>query len=527
MKQIFLASVQKIIRSRHLDLAVLVGGISVYCAQVLSTMSQWTMWFDEAFSAYISRYSFADIFRYTSGDVHPPLYYWILKVWSLLFGTSDIAFRSLSMLFGALAITFGFLLVKRLFGRKAAWISLLFLIISPMLIRYGQETRMYAMATAIAISATYVLVVAKGSKKMLPWIIYGILLAAGLWTHYFIAVVWIAHWVWRAVVIWQGRFRGRHYLHQFFSREWLIAHGLAIVLFVPWVKFMIDQLLDIQGGWFWIPPVGVHTLPDYLATILFFRSHESVGPWMAIIFVTISITLVVLLIRVYRHSSALQRQNYLLLICMSVVPVLMVFIISLPPLKSSFIERYLLPSVLSFSLLAAVLIAAMPRKRVPWAQIGAVVLVASALLMGVTHAQTIGNFNKSAGVSIQTKEVIAEIAKRSTGNEPIISRSPWLFYEAVFYETAQHSVYYLRSTVVIEGSGSLAMLQGNDSHNITDLSAFASSRPLVWYFGEPGDKDIVAPAEGWTMVQSFRIDDPVTGKQRYQAMQFRTNAIEE
>ena len=69
------------------------------------------IWYDEAYSAYSIRGNFAQIWNMTSIDVHPPFYYFCLKVWSLIFGTSDIALRSMSVFFAAMGIVLAYFLL--------------------------------------------------------------------------------------------------------------------------------------------------------------------------------------------------------------------------------------------------------------------------------------------------------------------------------------------------------------------------------------------------------------------------------
>lgn len=519
MKHINRQSIAKLVGWRHFDLAMLGAGILAYVSIGFATIGRWSIWFDEAFSAYLVRYSFADIAQYTALDVHPPLYYWTLQLWTVLFGTTEIAFRSLSLAFGIAVIVCGFLLMRRLFGRKTAYLTILFLALSPMLIRYGQEARMYAMATAISLAATYVMVIAMASKRKIPWVIYAVLVAAGMWTHYFTAVVWISHWLWRAVALRQKKQKLKKFLSLYCSREWVGAYVLAVLLFVPWMSSMFRQLFDIQSGWFWIAPVGADTMTNYFTTILFFQQHDQLSPWASLLFIIIMITLVVLSSIAFRRTKGTARINFLLIATMAFVPVALVFLASLPPLRSSFIERYLMPSVASFSLFLAMIIAIGTAKLKLWAQMTVVLVFVGTMVLGIVQAQTIGNFNKSMNVTVDTKQVIQRIEEKSLGNEPIISRTPWLFYEAVFYESRQHQVFYFDSSVDAVSSGSLAMLRGDDSHKISDVKLFTDTYSTVWYFGEPGETDIAKPFMGWKVLQSFRVDDPVTGKMRYQAVQ--------
>ena len=103
-------------RSKIAFLGIILGFLTL----VFLTISKASIWFDEAFSAYIIRFNFSEIWHYTSVDVHPPLYYFLLKIWSLFFGSSDFALRSMSAFFGALTIILSYFLVKRLYDRKNA-----------------------------------------------------------------------------------------------------------------------------------------------------------------------------------------------------------------------------------------------------------------------------------------------------------------------------------------------------------------------------------------------------------------------
>jgi len=505
-----------------LDWIILALGLVVFTLLVLHSITASTIWFDEAFSAYISQFSFFDIARYTATDVHPPLYYWLLKLWTEFFGTTELAFRSLSLLFGTTTIAAGFLLVRRLFGRRAAWVSLLLLIVSPMLIRYSQEARMYTLAATIALSATYVLSVAVESKQRRWWVLYGLLISLGMWTHYFTAVVWLAHWAWRAVVVRQSGVRGKKYRQAFFSKDWLVAHIIAVGLFLPWLPFMAVQLASIQGTGFWIPPVSADTLANYLTNVLFYLEHDKAQGWYSLALALIVTLLGIVGFKLYRSFNTKQRQNYLLLVAVAVVPVLLLFIVSLPPLKSSFVERYLIPSIAGFSLVAGVTLALGMTKCKPVWRAAAVGLIAVSMLVGVANVYYYGNYSKTNAIKITTGEVVKQIQVRGQPGEPIISQSPWMFYEAVFYTSASHPVYFIDATTDYI-FGSLNMLKDNDQHKIKNLAAFTAAHPVVWYIGNSTERPITSPDPSWKELQRFTIYDPISQKSPYGAIQYQTD----
>lgn len=192
-----------------LDIALLGSGLAVTSVLSIGNMTRWSVWFDEAFSAMIVRHSFIDIARYTANDVHPPLYYWLLKLWTMVWGHSPLALRSLSLVLLLVAMTVVFVFVRRVFGRLAAVVSLLLISIAPMLIRYSEEARMYTMTLAIVVAATSVLYEATRRPTRRKWLLYGILVGVGTVTHYMTLIMWASHWLWRWYEVRQVSLRGQ------------------------------------------------------------------------------------------------------------------------------------------------------------------------------------------------------------------------------------------------------------------------------------------------------------------------------
>jgi uncharacterized membrane protein len=504
----------------------LAAAVATYVGLVVTHISTWSIWFDEAFSAYIVRFDFLEIARYTATDVHPPLYYWLVKLWVSIWGTSEFAFRSFSMVCGAVAIVIGFMLMRKLFGKTAATIGAWLMALSPMLIRYGEEARMYMLVLAIVFAATYVLVRATETNARKYWIWYGVLIAVGMWTHYFAALAWLAHWVWRAISlrVVDGK-RGKELRRKFFTKPWIWTHGLAIGLFALWAPLMLTQLGIIQMG-FWIPSVSAHTFANYFTNILFYLDQHQVLSWLALLYVTIVTLFVVLLHRVYNVTQARGERRYLLLLMsLAFVPPILLFVASMPPLKSSFVERYLIPAIASLMLLVAVVITkslGTKQRRI------AIVLCALFVLsfaIGINRVYYYGNYNKNSGTSIRTKELVAAMTAKAQPGEPFIATDVWVFYEAVFYTTKEHPIYFLGETTEYK-YGSVDMLKYNDQFKINDLSAFVKDHPIVWYFGNHGDTPITAPsiAHGWTQINTVAAYDPINDSSPYKAVRFLTNA---
>ena len=103
--------------------------------------------------------------------------------------------------------------------------------------RYGFEIRMYAMASLIGVAATVMLVRAHSSKRWTDWLIYGALVALGMYTLYYLALLWLAHLAW-LVAMDAGKLR------KFSWKEcrWIRAYAFSLLLFLPWLSSFLKQV---------------------------------------------------------------------------------------------------------------------------------------------------------------------------------------------------------------------------------------------------------------------------------------------
>lgn len=110
--------------------------------------SNQSLWLDEATSAIVARdLSYSQILtEFIPKDFHPPLYYLLLKSWGSLVGYSEIALRSLSVIFGAATVFIVYKIGKTIKDNSNGVLAALLMAIAPLHIYYSQEARMYAMA---------------------------------------------------------------------------------------------------------------------------------------------------------------------------------------------------------------------------------------------------------------------------------------------------------------------------------------------------------------------------------------------
>lgn len=197
-----------------------------------------SFWNDEGNSARLSERSLSLIIEGTASDIHPPLYYLILRGWRELVGDSEFGLRSVSAFAGILtaALTIAAARLTYPRQRRLPWLAGLLAALSPPLIYYSQEARMYELLALSGIGSAWLLLRLarrwpqqwRDVSRALPYVLA---LAAGLYTHYFFPIILAAHAVW--LWAWHG-------WRRLFVWGGLVA--AAVILYLPWIPIFLRQL---------------------------------------------------------------------------------------------------------------------------------------------------------------------------------------------------------------------------------------------------------------------------------------------
>lgn len=199
-----------------------------------------SLWLDEAFSLFWANKPAAEIVRVglaLTEDKHPPLYYLLLHGWTGLFGTGDVAVRSLGVLLGAIAVLPAYGIAHRLSdgSPRAALLAGLLVALNPFLVWYSQEARMFGPATTFGLIGLYawlrVLVAGPGTQRRndtLAWSIVAVLgLVAACYSYLFAAFLLPVAGMWWLLAVARPPAQGDG---DPFGRQRLIWTGLATLL---------------------------------------------------------------------------------------------------------------------------------------------------------------------------------------------------------------------------------------------------------------------------------------------------------
>lgn len=297
-----------------------------------------SLWLDEAINVvYSQKYNLWDFLtKYPFGDFHPPGYFFILWIWTRLFGVSEITVRIPSVIFGVAAIYLTFLIGKKLFDKKVGLTAAILLAVAPLHVYYSQEARMYSFATFAVTLSTYFLLRLEEKKLLidLNYILSMVLIFYSDYVAYFIIPVHVFF-----IILTQKAFLKR-YLVLFLSSSLFLAPWLLI--FKEQIQSGINAANSLTG---WKNVVGGTSLKDlgliYTKIVLGRTSFDN--KLIYLLFVLLS--LLILLPVAYKSIRKINNQVILILSWIG-VPVIISFLISLfIPILSYFRLLFILPAV--------------------------------------------------------------------------------------------------------------------------------------------------------------------------------------
>jgi len=190
------------------------------------------LWWDEGYSVWFSGKPLLEMMRLTAADIHPPLYYALLHLWSLPFGLTPISLRLFSVFVSLPAIPLAYVLGRDMRDRPTAYLAAFLVALNPFAIFYSQEVRMYGLAATLSLAAMWTGWRWSQDRARAKWgVAYGISALAGLYTLYLFALLPLAQFSWALIA---RRNRLKAYLST------LVAAGL---LYLPWALYAGPQLL--------------------------------------------------------------------------------------------------------------------------------------------------------------------------------------------------------------------------------------------------------------------------------------------
>ncbi|MCR4789183.1 MAG: hypothetical protein K5888_11400 [Lachnospiraceae bacterium] len=221
------------------------------------------IWYDEVFSVFFSSSSFSEIVRLTTSDVHPPLYYFYLKLvmdaGTAIFGKGSlILFAKLaSFLPWAVLFILAVFPVRKRFGVFTGGLFIFLMSVMPKLGSNYAEIRMYSFAMMlITISFTALIALMNENNEKAAIIVFLLSGIATAYTQYYACVATVGLYIGYGIyALCTGK--KKHV-------KWLfICAGFSILLYLPWIGPLRSQMSAVSDE-YWILPLTLRSLPGCL-----------------------------------------------------------------------------------------------------------------------------------------------------------------------------------------------------------------------------------------------------------------------
>ncbi len=234
MKQNIIEKFNKCIESNWFHIALILIGVIFILLGAFHT----ELWFDESYTIALLRHDFEEIIRIDIGDVHPVLYYLLLKVFTLIFGNNILVCRLFSVLAGILIGVIGFTHIRKDFGAKVGVAYTFLAFFLPFASVFGSEIRMYSWTMLFTtLSGIYAYRTIK-ENKVKNWALFALFSLGAAHCHYYGLV---------SVAI----INGLLFLHILFSKKMYQENGRTKKNYL--IAFFITALVEILGYLPWLP----------------------------------------------------------------------------------------------------------------------------------------------------------------------------------------------------------------------------------------------------------------------------------
>jgi 4-amino-4-deoxy-L-arabinose transferase-like glycosyltransferase len=420
------------------------------------------IWGDEAFSIWLSSQPLPEVVA-GGADTHPPLYPFLLYLWMRLSGSSALAVRLLSAAIGTLTVPVVYALGRRAFGQAAGFVAALLAAVSPALVYYAQETRMYVLVTLLAAASVYwTLRVFREPRSIGAWLAYLLATLAAAYTHYYAFFVVLAE----NLVVVLSLLRRRRWPD---LGRWLAAQGILVLAYLPWIAVQTGFLSGKASARFeeWDLTTAGRIAGETLAAFAAGLAVPSLTSWLVAALFLIAIAAGVAALFRRREPEPWLIGAYLLL------PLFLAWAIN--PIMPFFYARYLLLIAPAFCILAAWGVMVWGHLWRPLSTVGLAILLAG------SGYGLHGYYTDEAYVRGRYGQMMSYVQANAQPGDGLILANQLQRPIFEYYQPEGLQAYFFpRYEYPLE-----------DPRSAEDLEAIAARHPRLWLvrFGNPAEYD--------------------------------------
>lgn len=433
-----------------------------------------SIWADEVFSMDIIKRPYSEIIDFTASDVHPPLYYFILKIFVDIFSFSNISAiyvgKIVSIIPLALTVFYLGKKVRDNFGFLCSAIFSICVICMPKMIDYALEIRMYSWGLFF-VTASFLYAYDIITKKTVSsWIFFTIYSLLAAYTHYFSLISVAVIYVYLFIVC----------IRQKQLIKWLICSAVTVIAYLPWLMVVIKQLAVVSAD-YWIEPITFRTIINYV--IFPFREWGSRLGYIPAVFL-IFVFLVVLILGIKKaikiNKNLSQKTVYIMMGFVVLISTVLIGIIVSFIMRPVFVERYMVPALGCFWLCFAYFLSLLKDKKRLFSVISAVVILLSLFNMAVVaknEFEILNGFKKYDSVLQSIDD-----------NDIIITNSSHIRGATTYYRNMKCYLWDPNNDYV---PNALYKANSVTVNNFDTIQDWAKNNKTIWYFENDNTNSLI------------------------------------
>lgn len=359
-----------------------------------SSLSEY-IWLDEAFSLKLIQHSYKDVILLTAQDVHPPLYYIILKffvdIGNKLGGIDKVTGSVVSIIPYISLLVIAFTKISKRWGGLTSSVFIFCVTLMPNCVFPGTEIRMYSFGmlfVTLAYIEAYDIITKRSWKYWIRFLIFGVCAA---YTHYFACIA--VAFIYLYLLLWSIIKERTEF------KKWLLISVGTVILYLPWLFVVLKQVSEVKSS-YWIPPITLANMYGYIKFVL--------SPNKGILMALLGLSYVYLLsILFFSKKHHLEMKLYTLtgfsVLCFTVLFGIVVSFLMRP----IFVDRYILPSLGCFWLCFSICLGCLDKTKMNRMIQGGIILVL--LVVGCLNYKsfTIQEINEMKAIN-RVKEILVK-----------------------------------------------------------------------------------------------------------------------
>ncbi len=219
----------------NIDRLCLAGFIAAAAVLRLNGLTANDLWADELFSWRLTRLSIGELLAALGADIHPPLYFILLKAFVSLFGDSLMSLRIFQALPSIATVGLTFVFARARVDRTTAAMAAAIVLLSPASIYYAHQVRAYALCEMMSVVVAAAMSRYARTRRPIDLVAFALAATAMNYLHFIGPFFLAGVFALAAYLAATGRIARPAFLAV------VLALALASAVLVPWLWYLLSH----------------------------------------------------------------------------------------------------------------------------------------------------------------------------------------------------------------------------------------------------------------------------------------------